>query len=127
MFAAYAVLSPQAQAGGLSIQLVNPDLAITVQVWLDRRLVFQGRPVASATGDRAAVPIHIGSFTLDDEAKHSLVVEAASEPRVRSSFEWRGSLSSTPWVVVRFYPGRSQDREPAGFTFSLQAGPDALK
>ena len=122
----FAALSAPAHAASLSIQVVNPDAQTAVRVFLDRKLIHDAVPERSRLGEPSMLPALAGVIETEDGAPHALVVEAAASG-AKARFEWTAASVRSPWLVIRYYPGRSADGEPAFFTFSLQAAASVLK
>ncbi len=120
-----SVVAP-VQSESFSIQIMNPDQQTAVRVFLDRKLIFEGKPVPSNLIDNPSLPALAGTFGVDAQAKHVLIVEAPST-HTKAQLEWKPSVDASEWIVIHYYPGRDQPEEPPFFTFSLQETPYKLK
>lgn len=116
----------QAQTAHISIQVVNPELKTEIRVFLDRKLIFEGKPQASSAPEQPTKLVTVGSFNLKSGVRHMLVAEAPST-HAKAELEWTPEADRNGWIVIWYYPGRGDAREPAFFTFALQATAAALK
>lgn len=119
-----------AAAAPLSIQLINPDAHVAVRVFLDRKQIYHGTPEPAPGRIRAMLPIVAGVFELTNGTPHALIGEAVGK-RIKAQLQWVQRQDASNWIVVRYYPGRTDTAadadEPPFFTFSLQADAVSLK
>ena len=116
---ALASVGATAQGADVSIQIVNPDERTTIRVFLDRKLIYEGMPARSSDSNNPILPTLVGTFSLDVGKRHSLAADISST-HTKAQLEWTPEHDPSPWIVIRYYAGRSESHEPAFFAFSLQ-------
>jgi hypothetical protein len=124
LLAALVGMSLPAENSQVSIQIVNPDASTSIRVFLDRKLIHEGTPARSSLSPNPTIPAVAGTFALDSTVRHVLTAEAPAT-HTKAQLEWTPRLDGSAWVVIRYYPGRSEPGEPPFFTFYL-AKDDAL-
>ena len=107
------------QCASVSVQILNPDEHTAIRVFLDRKVIYEGMPTRASLGVHGVLSIVAGTFELSDKGRHVLVAEVPSG-QTKAQFEWMPQNDPSPWVVIRYYPGRPEPGEPSFFTFSLQ-------
>lgn len=115
-----------ARAEYFSIQIVNPDAKTSVRVVLDGKVVFDTVPMRSSSHNGPTVPAVIGPFAFFRDNKHQLIAEVPAT-HTRAQLEWTPRLNRSPWVVIHFYPGRSDEGIPPFLMFALQAQAHKLR
>lgn len=115
-----------AQTATVSIQVVNPDVRTAVRVFLDGKVIFDGLPTASSLSNIATIPAVAGPFALVAGSRHSLIAEVPAT-NIKARLEWTPRLDGSAWVVIRYYPGRSDPGNPPFFTFAMQATSHKLR
>lgn len=101
------------------IQVVNPSENATVQLFLDRKLIYEATPSKASLGIHGVLSEVAGSFDLSARGRHVLVAKVSGS-QTKAQLEWDANGTPYNWVVVRYYPGRQKSSEPPFFTFSLQ-------
>lgn len=115
-----------AQEAKVSMQVVNLAEGALVSVHLDRRLIYEGAPTKETLGVHGAMSVVVGSFDLRDGRRHVLVAEAPATG-TKTQFEWSPQRDSSPWIVIRYHPGRPSSGDPPSFTIVLQEAAYKLK
>lgn len=118
LLAALVGMSLPAENSQVSIQIVNPDASTSIRVFLDRKLIHEGTPARSSLSPNPTIPAVAGTFALDSTVRHVLTAEAPAT-HTKAQLEWTPRLDGSAWVVIRYYPGRSEPGEPPFFTFYL--------
>jgi hypothetical protein len=115
-----------AQTAHISVQVVSPEVKTAIRIFLDRKLIFDGKPQASTAPEQPTGIVTVGSFDLKSGERHMLIAEAPST-HTKAELEWTPEAGHGGWIVIRYYPGRYDAREPAFFTFVMQATAAASK
>jgi hypothetical protein len=114
------------QASEVTIQVVNPAENTTVELYLDRKLIYQATPTKESLGVHGVLSEKAGSFDLSAPGSHVLIAKVPGS-QIKAQLEWVANENKNTWVVVRYYPGRNEPSEPPFFIFSLQGEPFLLK
>jgi len=85
----------------------------------DRRLIYEAKPAASPTAKGQMLPSLAGTFTIAARGRHVLTAEVVGS-NTKAQIEWDAGSAASPWVVVRYYPGRANPAEPPFFAFAFQ-------
>lgn len=115
-----------AQLQNVSIQVVNPDAATAIRVFLDGKVIFDAVPVPSSINNIPSLPAVAGSFSLASGIMHELTAEVADN-LTRARLVWTPRLDGSSWLVVFYYPGRPDSKIPPFFTMALQDYPHKLR
>lgn len=115
-----------ARSTNVSVQIVNPDVQIAIRVSLDVKVIFDGVPARSSFSNIPTVPAVMGPFALASGSRHSLIAEVPGA-NTKAQLEWTPQIDGSTWIVIHYYPGRSEPATPPFFTFSLQANPHKLR
>src|SRR5262245_13687140 len=110
----------------VSIQIMNPETHTVLRVFLDRKLIYEGRPERSPLANQATIPIRAGTFSIADHPVHTLMAEAPAQ-RVKAQLQWSPRRQPVKWIVIRYEPGRPDAEEPPFFSLELREAPAALK
>ncbi len=108
------------EAASVSIQIANPDAQTSIRVSLDSKVIFEGLPPALTLNGSAGAPSVLGPFLLDAISRHALIAEAPGAG-IRAQLDWTARRDGSAWIVIHYYPGRSDTATPPFFTFALQA------
>lgn len=125
---AMAGASPDVHSQGtpISLQIVNPSEGALVRVFLDRKLVYEGAPTKETLGNHGVMSVVVGRYDLADGRRHVLIAEAPGA-NARAQFEWNPQRDTSPWVVIRYYPGQSLTKDSPSFIVALQEAAYKLK
>lgn len=108
------------EPASVSIQIANPDGQTPIRVRLDNRVIFESRPPPLTSDGSATARLVVGPFSLDASSRHALIAEAPGAG-TRAQLEWTPRREGSAWIVIHYYPGRSDSATPPFFTFALQA------
>ena len=119
-------LTAPAFASDMQVQLINEDPAARLQILLDQKVIYEGKPQVSSNLDQPPLPMDLNIGQLNGKGKH-VITALNLENHTKAVFEWGAQQAKTGWLVIRYYPGRAIDREPPFFTFALQSQKVFLK
>ena len=122
----FSDVGPPADYANVSVQIVNPDVQTAIRVSLDSKVIFDGLPSRSSLSNIPTAPSVAGPFVLATGSRHALVAEVPAT-NIKAQLQWSPRLDGGAWVVIHYYPGRSEPATPPFFTFSIQANSHKLR
>ena len=119
-------MSAAAEVSTVNIQIIDPDAQSSIRIFLDQKLIYEGTPKQGSRDESGPLPIVVGKFELDSGVKHVVTAEALAS-LTKAQLEWTPQQDPNNWMVIRYYPGRSDRKEAPFFTFLLQRAAAKLK
>ena len=106
----------------LHIQVVNRTKDDAVEVVLDGRRVYAGRPIPHSQVETNPIPENAGTYEMTDDSDHNLLVEVPVG-RARGQLHWSSDSPKDQWLVIFWTPSSNPAKASGTITFSMQRGP----
>ena len=126
MMVASSVFGARTNSTSLHIQAVNRTKDDAVEVVLDGRRVYAGRPIPHSQLEPNAVPENAGTYEMAGGSDHNLLVEVPAG-RARGQLHWNSDSPKDQWLVIFWTPSSNPAKASGTITFSMQRGPASAK
>jgi len=122
LIAASVGFGARTNATSLHIQVVNRTRDDAVEVVLDGRRVYLGRPIPHSQLEVNPVPENAGTYEMEGGSDHNLLVEVPAG-KARGQLHWNSDSPKDQWLVIYWTPSREPAKANGTITFSMQRGP----
>ena len=122
LIAASVGFGARTNSTSLHIQVVNRTKDDAVEVVLDGRRVYAGRPMPHSLLEPNPVPENAGTYEMTGGSDHNLLVEVPAG-RARGQLHWNSDSPKDQWLVIFWTPSSNPAKASGTITFSMQRGP----